>query len=213
MTGPDDAYERLRRDRPDLFENPPGAWTTIVDGYPSEGGPYGVCYRDPYVTLLRDPVEFPDGRTGGYVRAVHSGGHAGAAILAVFEGKVVLLRHFRHATRTWHWEIPRGFSQPGETPEQTARRELEEEIGAPARAVEFLGDFHADTGVAGSRAALFWAEVARPRASHPEEGVERIEPVPPRRLGRMLDDGEITDSFTLGALLFAQRRGLAPFAS
>lgn len=144
---------------PDLFANPPGAGSVILDEFPPEGGPYGICYRDQYLTLLRDPVAFPDGRTGGYLRALHSGGHAGAAVLPVHDGRIVLLRHFRHATRQWHWEIPRGFPEPGEPAEKTARRELEEEIGVPAESVEFLGDVYADTGVAGSKVGLFWAAV------------------------------------------------------
>ncbi|MFI0483359.1 NUDIX hydrolase [Actinomadura sp. 9N215] len=213
MTTPHEEYEKLRRDWPDLFANPPGAWTPILDDFPSEGGPYGVCYRDQYVLLLRDPVTFPDGRTGGYLRALHSTGQAGAAVLPSCDGGVVLMRHFRHATRQWHWEIPRGSPQPGETPEQTARRELHEEIGVPARSIEFLGDLYADTGVAGSKAGLFWADVDHPHDSHLEEGIDRIELVAPARLDLMLDRGEITDSFTLAALLHARRRGLAPFAS
>ncbi|TDC68076.1 NUDIX hydrolase [Actinomadura sp. GC306] len=213
MSTPDEEYDRVRRAWPDLFENPPGAWNAILDEFPAEGGPYGVCYRDEYVLLLRDPVAFADGRVGGYLRTLHPQGHAGAAVLAVCEGGVVLVRHFRHATRKWHWEIPRGFARPDETPEQTARRELEEEIGVPARSLEFLGDFYADTGVAGSKAGLFWADVDRPRASHPEEGIDRIELVAPDRIDRMLGRGEITDSFTLAALLHVKQRGLFPFAS
>ncbi|TDB83939.1 NUDIX hydrolase [Actinomadura sp. KC216] len=206
-------YERLRRDRPELFANPPGAWTPVLEEFPAEGGPYGVCYRDRYVMLLRDPVAFPDGRTGGYMRIVHANGQAGAAVLPSCDGRVVLMRHFRHATRQWHWEIPRGSPEPGETPEQTARRELHEEIGVPARSIEFLGDFYADTGVGGSKAGLFWADVDHPHADHIDEGIDRIELVPPRRLDEMLAGGEITDSFTLAALLHARLRGLAPFSS
>ncbi|GAA4241754.1 hypothetical protein GCM10022254_71890 [Actinomadura meridiana] len=213
MTTPHEEYERLRGERPDLFANPPGAWTAILDDFPTEGGPYGVRYRDDYILLLRDPVRFPDGRTGGYMRALHAHGEGGAAVLATCEGGVVLLRHFRHATRQWHWEIPRGYPEPGETPEQTANRELREETGVPARSMTFLGDFYADTGAAGSKVGLFWAEVDRPHASHSEEGIDRVELVPPERIDLMLGRGEITDSFTLAALLHAGVRGLAPFSS
>ncbi|MFG2243708.1 NUDIX hydrolase [Spirillospora sp. NPDC048823] len=157
-------------------------------------------------------MRFPDGRIGAYLRVVHANRQAGAAVLATCDGRAVLMRHFRHATREWHWEIPRGSPEPGETPEQTARRELEEEIGVPARSIEFLGDFYADTGVVGSKAGLFWADVAHPRDSHPEEGIDRIELFSPQQLDLMLDRGEITDSFTMAALLHARRRGLAPFS-
>jgi ADP-ribose pyrophosphatase len=211
MTTPFEEYELLRRSRPELFANPPGAWSVILDEFPPEGGPYGICYRDRYLTLLRDPVAFPDGRTGGYLRALHSSGHAGAAVLPTHDGEIVLLRHFRHATRQWHWEIPRGFAEPGDSAERTARREVEEEIGVPAESIEFLGDLHADTGVAGSKVGLFWAAVGRPDLSVHEEGIDRIELVTPRRLDVMLRKGEITDSFTMAAVLHAKQRALPPF--
>ncbi len=142
-----------------------------------------------------------------------SGGHAGAAVLPVHDGCIVLLRHFRHSTRQWHWEIPRGFAESAESPERTARRELAEEIGAAARSIQFLGDVHADTGVAASKVGLFWAAVDRPDVSTRTEGIERIELISPDRLDRMLDQGEITDSFTLAAVLHAKRRALSPFSS
>ncbi|MES9539908.1 MULTISPECIES: NUDIX hydrolase [unclassified Actinomadura] len=212
MTASFDDYERLRESRPALFVNPPGAWSVILEECPSEGGPYGVCYSDPYLTLLRDPVAFKDGRVGGYLRALHSGGHGGAAVLPVHDGRIVLLRHFRHSTRQWHWEIPRGFPEPGDSPERTARREVEEEIGASPSSIEFLGDVYADTGIAASKVGLFWAAVGEPDLSLREEGIDLIEPVTPERLDLMLEQGEITDSFTLAAVLHAKRRGLSPFA-
>ncbi|CAN0619855.1 NUDIX hydrolase [Burkholderia multivorans] len=48
-----------------------------------------------------------------------------------------------HATDTTHWDIPKGQSEPGETPQQAALRELREETGivfAPERLVD-LGRF------------------------------------------------------------------------
>jgi len=34
-----------------------------------------------------------------------------------------------HATGTWHWDIPKGGGEPGETPQQSALRETVEETG------------------------------------------------------------------------------------
>ncbi|MGP3928192.1 hypothetical protein [Streptomyces sp. 8N616] len=71
-----------------------------------------MVYEDAYVMLLRDPVRFPDGRTGTYIRSVSAMQEPGCVVLPLLGGEVVLLEHFRHATRSWHWEVPRGFG-PG----------------------------------------------------------------------------------------------------
>ncbi|MGI5169326.1 NUDIX hydrolase [Spirillospora sp. CA-253888] len=210
-SGGDGAYDELKRKRPELFGNPEGAAVRILDEAPADGGPYGVCYRDPYVTVLRDPVEFPGGRSGGFVRILSSAGEGGAAVLPVHRGRVVLIRHFRHATRRWHWEIPRGFAAPGEDSRQTAERELREEIGAEARAWEPLGLLHADTGISQSGVGLFWADLETLGAPERAEGIDEILLLPPAELDAMLARGELTDSFTLAAILNARVRGLPPF--
>jgi len=44
-------------------------------------------------------------------------------------GHVVLIRQYRYAVHRWLWELPAGSVDPGETPEDAARRECHEEIG------------------------------------------------------------------------------------
>ena len=65
----------------------------------------------------------------------------GAVILRETPGglRVLMLRAFRH------WDFPKGLMEPGETPRQTALREVQEESGIAA--LEFpWGNVHIDTG-------------------------------------------------------------------
>ncbi|REE97034.1 NUDIX hydrolase [Thermomonospora umbrina] len=214
MSDPSDevrAYETLRAERPDLFKNPPDAATEILPDYPPDQGPFGVRYRDPYVTVVRDPVRFHDGRLGGHFRLLHTAGQAGAAILPVHDGRVILISHFRHATRRWHWEIPRGFSHPGEAPEETAHRELTEELGTTATHLEPLGRVHVDTGLCANSTHLFWAALDTPPALTGNEGIERYAALTPTDLTALQSHGDLTDSFTLAALLNTHHRHLPPF--
>lgn len=55
------------------------------------------------------------------------------------EGRVVLVRQWRHATGGALWEIPAGTREPDEDPAVTARRELREETGYSARGWRELG--------------------------------------------------------------------------
>lgn len=53
----------------------------------------------------------------------------GVTVIPVWDGRIALLRAYRHPIEAWTWEAPRGFIDPGETPEAAALRELAEETG------------------------------------------------------------------------------------
>ncbi|WP_188196693.1 NUDIX hydrolase [Nonomuraea sp. SYSU D8015] len=210
MLDPFEEYNELRRSRPDLFVNPHA--TVIQDLDPSDREAFGLRYRDPYVILLRDKVRFPDGSEGGYVRIVHAAEGAGAAILPVHEGKVVLVEHFRHATRRSHWKIPRGFCAPNETVADTAARELTKELGCAAKRLCRIGTMHADTGLIAHSTGLFWAEVGPPGRLDTSEGIRQVALCDRAELSAWMSRGDITDSFTLSALSLVQELGLPPYA-
>ncbi|WP_327348956.1 NUDIX hydrolase [Streptomyces europaeiscabiei] len=122
------------------------------------------------------------------------------------------MRHFRHADRQWHWEIPRGFGEPGEQGEATARREVEEELGCSARELIRLGAMEADTGMAATRTELYMARLNEdefrltPSEGATNEGINEVRAMGPEELEQMLLHDGITDSFTLSALAYARAR-------
>ncbi|GAA2828778.1 NUDIX hydrolase [Kitasatospora sp. CM 4170] len=227
------AYQKLAAERPHLFENPedapfrilldPAAQNEVADaaaelalvqGLPEEFGDIGVVYQDRYVTVVRDAVLFPSGVSGAYVRVCPTGDGVGAAVLPVLhDGRVVLVRHFRHADRQWHWEIPRGFGEPGEEGDATARREAEEELGCPVAEVLRLGAMEADAGMAATRTELYLARLdedefrTEPSKGARQEGIDAVRAVSPDELQDMLTLGQVTDSFTLSALALATACG------
>ena len=73
-----------------------------------------------------------------------------SVIAARMRGEWVFCRHRDRAT----WEMPGGHRETGETPEAAARRELREETGASAAALERICDFSAGTAFG----ALYYAE-------------------------------------------------------
>ncbi len=212
MSNPDEAltaYNECRAAHPELFANPRRAAFQIVfepDLQRSVGA--GVMYRDQYVVLLRDAVRFRDGSVGPYIRSFPSAVNGGAAVLPVLETRVVLIRHFRHATRTWHWEIPRGFSHGSEGAEETARRVINEELGVPVSELAALGTVHPDTGAAYDFAGLYLARLTRLGQTDTYEGIDEIRLVTADEFDTLVRAGEITDSFTLAAALQARVHGL-----
>jgi ADP-ribose pyrophosphatase len=92
---------------------------------------------DPYAMMLREAVRFPDGAFGLYNRILVPGG---VVVLPVLHGRVVLIHRFRHGTRRFEYEAPRGIAGEAERIEEGARRELLEEIGAAAEELLDLGE-------------------------------------------------------------------------
>jgi ADP-ribose pyrophosphatase len=153
-------------------------------------------------------VRFRDGREGGYIRLIHAAGSPGAAVLPFYRGDILLLKHFRHTTRTWHWEIPRGFASAGETPMETASREATEELGVSPERLRRVGGIHTDTGLTPAVVELFVADVRSLGSPERTEGIDLIQAVSPARFDDMARTGEVTDSFTIAAVALARLHGL-----
>jgi ADP-ribose pyrophosphatase len=203
------AYNEFRIAHPEFFVNPPGAAFEIVfDPASQEKVGAGVIYKDNYVIFLKDAVRFRNGYVGAYTRLMPTAGRGGAAILPIVDGKVVLILHERHATRQRHWEIPRGFSEVGESPEETARREAIEEIDPADPEIIDLGGVHADTGATNGYTRLYLARVRGIGKLETLEGIDAFKELTIEEFDALLRADEITDSFTLAAILQARVRGL-----
>ena len=78
-------------------------------------------------------------------------------ILSTRCGKIMLSRHKQRTT----WETQGGHVEPGETPMQAAKRELNEESGALRYDIRALCDYWADDEITGEGATgmVFHAEI------------------------------------------------------
>lgn len=137
-----------------------------------ESSRIGVVAEDGYWIWQRDPVLFPGGIGGMYNRLIWRNeltGPVGVAILPVLpDGRFVLNLNFRHATRSWELEVPRGMRIGRESFEETALRELAEETGFEAGEVVFLGDMAPDSGILSAVVPVFAGTVVREGKSEVE---------------------------------------------
>ena len=144
-----------------------------------------------------DEVEEPDGVRG--TREVVRQRGSVAALPVHDDGRVTLVRQYRYAVDALVWELPAGRREPGETPEDGARRELEEEVGLRPRFLEPLLTFWTTPGFCDEVMHLFRATGSRHVPPRPEAD-ERIEVAlftleqargddPPRRDPRGQDAG------------------------
>lgn len=162
-------------------------------------------YQGRVIHLDVDTVRFPDGSTGQLEMIRHPGASAVVPLLddlTAPDPRVLLIRQFRHAADGVIWEIPAGRLDPGERPEDCARRELEEETGMRAGRLEALTTIYTTPGFTDERIHLFLASGLTPGATA-REGDEVLE-MHPIRLSeavRMIQDGTIQDAKTIIALL------------
>lgn len=186
-------YEKFRNRHPELFVNHPDGIQITQES--------GLVVSDRFVTLVRDPVKFPDGSSGTYNRVYSTDLVQGAAVLPILPGgKVVLIEHFRHATRSWHWEIPRGFGTPGMTAKETAAQELSEEIGSQVRSMSFLGEVFSDTGILGQSVLLYAAEIDSVGSLDDHECIRDARTMTLEEAEKWVMAGMLSDGFSLAAL-------------
>jgi ADP-ribose pyrophosphatase len=134
--------------------------------------------------------------------------HPGAvAVVAVDrEGMVTLVRQVREPARKEVLELPAGTLEEGETPIETARRELAEETGLEGGDWREVKAFFTTPGFCRERMHVFFAEDLDPGEARPDED-EVVELVrwPVDDLEHHL--GEIEDAKTLVGLLLYLREG------
>ena len=165
-------------------------------------------YSGKVLDLDVDQVEEPGGVLGR--REVVRQRGSVAALPVHDDGRVTLVRQYRYAVDALVWELPAGRRDRGETPEEGARRELEEEVGLRARFLEPISTFWTTPGFCDEVMHLFRATGLEAVPARPEAD-ERIEArsFTPDEIHAMIRRGEIREGKTLVALLMerGRRRG------
>lgn len=159
-------------------------------------------YHDPFVQVRLDQVVRPDGADGQHVVVSMK---PGVCVLAMDgDRNVYLTREFHYGIGRYSIEAVSGGVEPGEDPDLTARRELQEEIGIEARDWNCFSTVDPFTTIVVSPTRLYIAEGLSHVAKNPE-GTEQIETVvmPIDEAIEMIRRGEITHAPTCVILLWA----------
>lgn len=183
----------------------------IESNSPSNWAEIGIVFSDPFFFILRDLVQFPNGRLSGYCRVLSEAnlnGGRGVVVLPVYGDKVLLIHQYRHPTRTWHYEVPRGYGESNLSPYENARKEVEEETGGQIAELVNLGDLHMDSGFESDSASLFYAKLNLFGKANKDEGIDSLILVTVQELEEWIASEKITDGFTIAVYTRAKLKGL-----
>ncbi|MDE3135433.1 MAG: NUDIX hydrolase [Acidobacteriota bacterium] len=163
-----------------------------------------VVYRGSIFDVRRDKVREPGGIVATRDVVVHFGSIVLVPVLD--DGRILLVRQYRHATGESLWELVAGRTERGENPARAARRELVEETGYTGRRFRRLIEFFPTPGFVSERMVLFLVEGLKPGTARPEDD-ERIEvgAFSLAELERRIRHGSIRDGKTIAGLLYYSR--------
>lgn len=150
-----------------------------------------------------ETIQLPNGKHVELEIIRHQG--AAGALPLHDDQSVTLVRQYRHAGGGMHYEIPAGLLDPGETPLQSAARELAEEAQLKASKYNHLSTIHTTPGFSDERVHIFLATgLSEAKAKPDEDEFIDVVRIPMAAALQMVREGRITDAKTVCALLMAQ---------
>jgi ADP-ribose pyrophosphatase len=176
---------------------------------PSESLPRGkakvlsseMVYEGKVFGVRRDDVVEPSGVRATREFVTHPGSVVVLPLLG--DGRIVLIRQYRHAAKQYLWELVAGRIDEGERPQQAAARELIEETGYRAKSLRIFLDVFPTPGFLEERMYILLAEGLTSGEARPEEDEKIISRAYNRKeLEEMIRTGKLRDAKTIAGLLY-----------
>ncbi|WP_420848751.1 NUDIX domain-containing protein [Paenibacillus antarcticus] len=150
------------------------------------------------ISLQVDTVRLPDGKTATREVVRHPGA---VAVLALHDGKMLVVDQFRQALGRCEIEIPAGKLEPGEDPMEAAIRELEEETGYRCSEINRLQSFYTSPGFADEIIHLYVTEQLEIGEMAPDEDeFLEVSEITLEEAYRYIQEGRISDAKTIMAV-------------
>ena len=160
-----------------------------------------IVYRGAVFGIRRDEIIEPGGVRTSREMITHSGS---VVVLPVLDdGRLVLIRQYRHAAKQYLWELVAGRIDEGETPKEAGARELIEETGYRAKRFEIFLEFYPSPGFLEEKMFVLLAEKVTAGKATPEEDEKIMAKAFTRKeLEQMIHSGKLRDGKTIAGLLY-----------
>ena len=133
--------------------------------------------------------------------------HPGAAAVIPIlpDGKIGLIRHYRYPSNQIHIEVPAGKIDPGEEIEETAKRELQEEIGYIPQKLTFLTKINPCIGYSDESIWLYLGEdLEKVEQIKTDESIE-FYPVSFDKAMELVWTGKVTDVKSIISIFWLEK--------
>lgn len=160
----------------------------------------------PYFTSRKDRCETPEGKIVPSYYVIELPPSV-CAVCLTRENEVLLVRQYRHPIGEVTMELPGGFVDEGETPEQAIARELQEEVAYQFDEIIPVGKIAANPGVLSNWTYFYLAKggVAHGEQHFDEHEFLKVEKVSLNEVKQMLMDNQFVQSLHANCVFYALR--------
>ena len=157
-------------------------------------------YESDWVNVYLDDVELPDGSHIDHHVLTMPKASQTAIVLNDNADQILLIRRHRFITDKWGWEVPAGWVEPEESPEDSIKREILEETGHSVASVRPLAEYDAIPGISSMHFTAWIAEGARHQQGGDGIEANQVEWHTVSSLPSLITSGEVVDGPSLTAL-------------
>ena len=151
-------------------------------------------YSGKILSVKLSTVELPDQKYSKRETVLHDNA---AAIVAIHDDKILLVKQYRISVDKVIYEVPAGMIEHDENPKDAALRELEEETGYRANSIEYLTEFYSTPGFCTEKLSIFYAKYLK----FVGQNLDVVE-IPVDEALSLIESGEIMDAKTISSILF-----------
>ena len=160
-----------------------------------------TIYKDPWVNLYTDKVQFPAGRIVDKHHMLEFDRQAVAVIVENDKEEILMVQAYRYPTDSIEWEIPAGGIDPGEAILEAGEREVLEETGHTSTDHELIYTYHPMNGIANKVFHITRARVIEKTADFDKNEVKLWQWKSTQEIEEMINTRTLKDGYTLSAVL------------